>query len=288
MNGHLTNRFWAILPVAWMVRLHLLLRNGRMTINGKVSTLVLFCSSLVLAGWKLTDCYVDFNSRTKSDKVDYDVEFQLPLRRSAYFIGRDDALNELHRAAFSSDGERDRRMTKTIVVTGTGGIGKSQLVIEFIHMYREKFQSVLWISCASEDSILNGFEAAALELKTHLKGNEKSRKLLTDFETAKSSETKRKPAAVQLVQKWLSQTKNSNWLVVFDGLDTLDGLRVEEYLPETHAGHVIITSRNRITERYAKGGPSLRLELLSPQDAISLLLQRAELTTSLEKVSSGM
>jgi hypothetical protein len=248
-----------------------------------VSTLASSIICSVLGSQRLTNSYVDFKN---SDKVDFDVPFHFPLKRSALFIGRHAAMNELHRNAFSNNSERER-MTKTITVIGTGGIGKSQLVVEFINVYREKFQSVLWINCASKESILNDFEAAALEIKAHAKTNKRSPKWITDFESAENKESKRKTPAVQLVQTWLSQANNSRWLIVFDGLDTPDEIDVDEYLPESHAGHVIITSRNRNADTYATDGHILRLELLSTENAASLLLRKAGIAKSLEEVSNG-
>jgi hypothetical protein len=227
--------------------------------------------------------YIEFNN---PNKVNFDVAFNIPLQRAHHFVGRADAMNELHRAVLYNDGDVHRAMTKTVVVTGIGGIGKSQLVIEFIHTYREKFQSVLWINCASKASILSDFEGAAQELKANFRTNAKGRKLISDFESTDIG-SKRQSAAVKLVLLWLSQPKNSHWLVVFDGLDQLDDLELDEYIPQGDAGNIIITSRNTIAESYAGNGRGLRLDVLSPENALLLLLQSAGVGKSLDHVSDG-
>ena len=150
--------------------------------------------------------------------------------------------------------------------------------------YRKQFQSVLWINCASKASILRDFEAAAQILKTHLKNNNNG----PSFESKETSEAKKEIYAVQLVLDWLSESENSRWLLVFDGLDEPKELKVRDYFPKHNAGHIIITSRSTIAEGYAKVGRRIQLELLSPENATTLLLQCSNVAKSLEDVSDGI
>ncbi|RPB20143.1 hypothetical protein L211DRAFT_743785, partial [Terfezia boudieri ATCC MYA-4762] len=45
----------------------------------------------------------------------------------------------------------------TIVLYGTGGMGKTQLALEYIHQHYKDHSSVIWVNAASSQTTILGF-----------------------------------------------------------------------------------------------------------------------------------
>jgi hypothetical protein len=141
----------------------------------------------------------------------------LPQQRNIYFVGRGEFLLALHKELF----EKSEQTRNTVVITGIGGVGKSQLATEYIYLHRSEFSSIFWIDAGSEDLIRQSFERIAMDLLREYK----SRKLegLDDaFDAFESAEGRdRENRAGRLVMKWLSYPDNTQWLIVLTVTTTL-------------------------------------------------------------------
>jgi hypothetical protein len=62
-----------------------------------------------------------------------------PYRRNARFVGREEELTEMQRVL-----DRDGR----VFVTGMGGMGKTQLVVEYVYRNEGRFAKVLWVDAS--------------------------------------------------------------------------------------------------------------------------------------------
>jgi hypothetical protein len=137
--------------------------------------------------------------------------------RNPNFPGRENLLNDL-RAALTT--KKSTALTQAI--HGLGGIGKTQLVLEYAYRYASEYDTVWWMraeevsTCASDYAEL----ARALDLPEK-DAIEQSRIIVA-------------------VRDWLDH--NPGWLLIFDNAQTVDDILF--YLPRGFAGHVLITSRN--------------------------------------------
>ena len=66
------------------------------------------------------------------------VHFYVPRPPNSVFVGRDEELHNLKLLLTSSEGERVGS-TRILVITGMGGIGKSEICIKLAHDIREEF-----------------------------------------------------------------------------------------------------------------------------------------------------
>ncbi|THY07437.1 purine and uridine phosphorylase [Aureobasidium pullulans] len=158
-----------------------------------------------------------------------------------HFVQRSSDMQELERFFFPQQSHDTRR--KIFVVHGLGGIGKTQLSIEFVRQYQTKYSAVFWLDGSSKDALQNSF----LDIVTRLPAGEVTPSLA---HAAKQASPDMK-LIVRGVQNWLSLPSNHRWLVVIDNVDrdyTTKGTdplayELKEYLPAADHGNVLVTSR---------------------------------------------
>jgi hypothetical protein len=140
------------------------------------------------------------------------------LHRNANFTGREQILHKLHDSLVR---ENHTALTQQALY-GLGGIGKTQVAIEYAYRYRASYDVVWWIN-AEEDSTLKTDYA------------ELSKKLnLPEKDAAEQS------VIIEAVRQWLDH--NPGGLLIFDNARNWETIR--HYLPQTPSGKVLVTSRN--------------------------------------------
>lgn len=135
------------------------------------------------------------------------------------------------------------RHRKTIVLHGLGGIGKTQLAARYARRYRDRYSAVFWLNSKDKDTLKQGFLNVA-------------ERIVHDHPSLKNLETICKSGnldeAVQAVKRWLSNARNTDWLLIYDNYDnpTLPGedkprtFSIASFLPGVEHGVVIITTRS--------------------------------------------
>lgn len=130
-----------------------------------------------------------------------------------------------------------------VVLHGLGGIGKTQLSIEYARRHREKFTAVLWLYANDEDSLKLSFRGIARQiLRDHPTTDELSH---IDLDGNLSQ-------VVNAVKAWLELQDNSRWLMIYDNCDnpSIPGstdpsaVDITRYLPEVDHGSIIVTTRS--------------------------------------------
>jgi hypothetical protein len=132
---------------------------------------------------------------------------------------------------------------KTAVLHGLGGMGKTQLALAYEQQHRQEYSAVFWINSKSEDTLKQGYVAAARRIcRDHPS-------LLYLKAVAESGDV---DEAAEAVKQWLSSAGNERWLVVYDNYDTpkLAGqtepgtFDIRALLPEANQGAIVITTRS--------------------------------------------
>ncbi|HST22726.1 MAG TPA: FxSxx-COOH system tetratricopeptide repeat protein [Blastocatellia bacterium] len=170
----------------------------------------------------------------------------IPHLRNRNFTGREDELAAL-RASLNA-GEA-AALVQARAISGLGGVGKTQLAIEYVYRYASDYDYVWWIRSENPVTLARDYALLAVEL---------------DLPEKDATE---QHVAVEAVKKWLR--RNRRWLLIFDNAE--DAKLVREYIPSGGIGHIIITSRN---PNWAGVAKPLSVRPLPIAEAIEFLVKR--------------
>ena len=183
----------------------------------------------------------------------------IPSLRNPYFTGREEPLQQIVDAF---EGRGTARMRQPVALSGLGGIGKTQIAIEYAYRFSARYQAVLWAQANTTKAGIAQAETRAALVSSFLR--------IADSLNLPEKNEQDTNRVVQAVKRWL-QTQ-SDWLLILDNADDLALAR--EFLPATSAGHVLLTTRAEVTEPLAK---HIGIDVLTTEVGARFLLQRTGL-----------
>ncbi|WP_406150349.1 FxSxx-COOH system tetratricopeptide repeat protein [Streptomyces sp. NBC_01012] len=134
---------------------------------------------------------------------------------------------------------------------GLGGVGKTQVALEYVHRFMADYDLVWWISSEQVDDVVASL--AELAVRLGAQGG--------DDMAAASQE------AVDLLRRGVPSER---WLLVFDNAD--DPERLSRYFPQGGSGHILVTSRN---QSWSQHGDALPVDVFLREESIEHLQRRA-------------
>ncbi|WP_443051294.1 FxSxx-COOH system tetratricopeptide repeat protein [Streptomyces sp. NBC_00190] len=134
---------------------------------------------------------------------------------------------------------------------GLGGVGKTQVALEYVHRFMADYDLVWWISSEQTDDVV----AALAELSVRLGAQ-------TGEDMSAASQE-----AIDLLRRGVP---TSRWLLVFDNADDPETLK--RFFPPGGPGHVLVTSRNQSWSQY---GDALPVDVFLREESIEHLQRRA-------------
>lgn len=164
--------------------------------------------------------------------------------RNRNFTGRGKLLSELRNALTAG-----QPAALTQAIHGLGGVGKTQLALEYSYRCAPDYILVWWVRAEEPAKLAADYAGLAMELNLKEK-EEKDQKLI-----------------VAAVKRWFQQ--NRNWLLVFD--NAREQCEVRDYIPQGATGHVIVTSRN---PNWAGLASPLAVPVLKRTESVDFLLKR--------------
>jgi hypothetical protein len=213
------------------------------------------------------------------------LKFGLPSQ-NLQFTGRTKEL-QLLSAIVEGAGKGQRKIA---VLHGLGGIGKTDIAVQYAWQNLAVYTSVWWIHSATAEGLKRSLMTATQCLIHHLAANYASGQpdyivIACDLGIAglidasgqllDSAEPNDQERVEGALSKWLSMNGNDMWLLVFDNVDDLKVVDRTRHFPQCSSGTIIITSRRRGSVHWGTG--SIQVEGLEKDDALSLLLTRASL-----------
>ncbi len=195
--------------------------------------------------------------------------WNIPYPRNSFFLGRDEILARLHTqlqtgqtTALSQPPQTPALFQSPQAISGLGGIGKTQLAIEYAYRYHQDYQAVLWARAETREDLIASYSTLATLLN------------LPDQQAGDQQIT------IAAVKAWLQ--KNSTWLFILDNADELELL--PPFLPPVPGGHVLLTTRAWDMQGFAS---RLAVETLSDEQGALLLLRRAGLLTAADELAQA-
>jgi tetratricopeptide (TPR) repeat protein len=179
--------------------------------------------------------------------------WNIPFARNPFFTGREQELAYLHTQLQQSN---TFAVGQTQSISGLGGIGKTQIAVEYAYSYRDEYQYVLWARAESVEALTSSFTEIA-------------RLLNLPEQDAEAQEI-----TIQAVKGWLRRKRG--WLLILDNAD-LPGL-LPAFLPSPVGGHLLITTRAAdLSTQIAGVAHSLTIETFSDEQGALFLLHRSGL-----------
>ncbi|KAL9062882.1 MAG: hypothetical protein Q9161_009717 [Pseudevernia consocians] len=197
----------------------------------------------------------------------------VPFRRDPDFVDRGDLLSRVDEQCLQPAGRA--------ALVGLGGVGKSQLAIEYTHRTRERSPDtwVFWVHASNAARFEQGYRDIADVIK--IAGREDPRANI-----------------FKLVHDWLRGC-GGTWLMILDNVDDADffvnaqapiqsqssdsGRRtlrpLRDYLPQSQNGSILITTRSRESAlKLSEWNDLIPVDLMAPSNAVELLEKKLEST----------
>jgi tetratricopeptide (TPR) repeat protein len=171
--------------------------------------------------------------------ADHSAIWYVPHERNPVFTGRIDALEALRNDLLKNGWQ---------ALYGLGGIGKTQIAVEYAYRHRGSYSAVFWAFAESEQSLITSFIQIAHMLNLPVKD-------LAD-----------QAVIIGAVKRWLEQ--NEGWLLVLDNADPPGVVR--QFLPLQRKGHILLTSRAHDFQ-----GLFQALSIIKPSEVIELPVEAA-------------
>ncbi|HEY6285805.1 MAG TPA: tetratricopeptide repeat protein [Ktedonobacteraceae bacterium] len=175
--------------------------------------------------------------------------WNVPYRRNPLFTSREDILQHLHET-FTKLTEPSSN--QPLVLSGLGGMGKTQIALEYAYRHREEYHDVLWAKADSQEVLAS--ELASFATLLNLPGQREQDQHY----------------ALDIVKRWLEV--HSNWLLILDNVENLP--MVHEYLPVAPKGHILLTAQTKVTGEIAQ---RVDIDQMAPEGGALFLLRRAHL-----------
>lgn len=171
--------------------------------------------------------------------------WNIPFRRNILFTGKEEMLHHLYEMLSARH---------IVALSGLGGMGKTQLALEYAYRHRNEYQAVLWVRANTSEELVADFVNIAELLNLPERNAQEQEK------------------SIKAVMKWFVTHKD--WLLIFDNADDLS--KVHAYLPPADGGQILLTTRTQIMSAMAY---KVEIKKMEEEEAVLFLLRRIGLDT---------
>jgi transcriptional regulator with XRE-family HTH domain len=169
----------------------------------------------------------------------------LPFEKNPYFTGREALLEVLHQWLIEGKDVAIRQ-----AVSGLGGVGKTQIALEYAYRYQASYHDILWAEAGSYDVLTTAYVNIA-------------RLLLLPERNRRDQNV-----IIAAVKRWLSTHKE--WLLILDNIEDLS--LIGNFVPAVRRGVVLLTTQRQVTGSVAQ---TIEVEMMPEEEGALFLLKRA-------------
>ncbi|KAL7959090.1 hypothetical protein V8C34DRAFT_280884 [Trichoderma compactum] len=140
-------------------------------------------------------------------------------KRNPSFSGRESIITEIKDRLIPTDTSDESQTQHFVVICGLGGMGKSQLALEYAHQNKSYYKTCFWITCDSAVKIAEDFAQIAQHL---------------GYDDAGVVQNQSR------VNSWLLKT-DQKWLLILDNAESPSEV---SFWPQTNNGSIILTTQD--------------------------------------------
>lgn len=165
------------------------------------------------------------------------------------FTGRETDLRRLREMFLDTTG------VLAVTIIGLGGIGKTQVALEYVHRFKTDYDLIWWMDCGQPEFV----NASLADLEPRMR---------TDFDLGGQPTTDTAEATRQVLQMLEQGRTGLRWLLIYDNAEDIGAIR--PYVP-SGGGDILITSRSRDWEDVAR---SMYVDVFSRSESVEHLRKR--------------
>jgi DNA-binding SARP family transcriptional activator/tetratricopeptide (TPR) repeat protein len=169
-----------------------------------------------------------------------------------FFTGRADILRRIHDHLH---GAAAVRTVGVVPLLGMGGVGKTQLALEYAHRYAGHYRLVCWVNADSAVLATATLIAMAGELGLSIDG----------------------PPDAVVAQLWTALATRDDWLLIYDNVE---GPAIAAWLQPPESGRLLITGRSPAIGRLSTA--TIEVAPFHRAESVHLLVQRCARLTAAE------
>src|SRR5579859_1716014 len=176
------------------------------------------------------------------------------------FTGRSEILTTMHRRLVVT---AKPGLTASFALHGLGGVGKTQIAIQYAYLHKTHFDIICWLRANDWDTLVSSYVELSRDPDLTAVGAPLFEDGLENASIAKR------------MIMWFNRETTLKWLLIFDNVDKIDDRHethsLVELIPRGECGCVLATSRNRASDgELASTG--CEVEEMNQDDAVKFLL----------------
>jgi tetratricopeptide (TPR) repeat protein len=183
--------------------------------------------------------------------------------RNPRFTGREEDIREL-RTQLRSAGTTV--VVPPVTLQGLGGVGKTQVALEYLHRFKSDYDLIWWVECGQEQFI----DVQLATLADQLAEN------FAVTPPAGATVEEKAKFVLSLLARPRGARPVQEWLLIYDNAEDIEV--VSEWLPRS-GGHTLITSRNGA---WAERARPIEVEVFARHESVAHLRRVAPAITDTE------
>ena len=193
------------------------------------------------------------------------------------FIGRKKELQQLRDWLSPKSQANGQRI---VSIVGLGGLGKTQLSLAHTRDCGDDYSSVFWVNAKDETSL----RQSMVDL---------SATIFSESDSPQAPSADNEKLKIDKVRRWLSESKNDQWLLIFDnyddpklpGVESSTGYDIRTYFPHRAQGSILITTRSPLLQ-FAKQLQLKKMEDIEQSLAILAVTSRREVAGGKSEIAN--
>lgn len=177
---------------------------------------------------------------------------------------------------------KEHKQRKLFVLHGLGGIGKTQLSLAYARKHQHDYSAIFWLDGQSLENLKQSLARVAKQLPTS-----QISELVRNYAQQGNDQLSK---VVDEVLAWFDKKENTRWLLIYDNVDRENSAEIkdpeaydiDEYLPTTDQGSIIITTRQSWLR---SRGDGLKVTEMTMNEGLEVLASRRHLSATGERHS---